>query len=210
MDGVTYAPLTAEQFTPRSLDGFIRRQHVTRCWRRVDGALVLCPAEYIDDWTLEERHQFALEILTTLRDGGAAFGAFSGGSVVGFAAVAGQRLGSRKQYADLSLFYVSEPFRGRGIGKKLFRISCGTARGMGAERLYISAHSAQEVIAAYRALGCVEAEEPDPHHAAAEPCDVQMERLLDELYHGSATADVHDALFLPDMEKAETQAPAGA
>ena len=60
-----------------------------------------------------------MEILTTLRDGGAAFGAFSGGSVVGFAAVAGQRLGSRKQYADLSLFYVSEPFRGRGIGKKL-------------------------------------------------------------------------------------------
>ena len=34
-------------------------------------------------------------------------------------------------------------------------------------------------MAAYWALGCVEAEEPDPRHAAAEPCDVQLEKRLE-------------------------------
>ena len=51
-------------------------------------------------------------------------------------------------------------------------------RALGAEKLYISAHSAAGPMAFYRAMGCVEAEEPDPFHAAAEPCDVQMEYRL--------------------------------
>lgn len=154
MADIAYAPLTADNFNVFSLDKFIRRQHVRQCWRRVDGALVLRPVEYIEDWTLEERRSTAAEVL------------------------AGARLGSRGQYADLALFYVSEPFRGQGIGGRLFRMACAAARELGAEKLYISAHSAAEVMAAYWALGCVEAEEPDPRHAAEEPCDVQLEKRL--------------------------------
>lgn len=178
MDEITYAPLTAENFGPESLDKFARRQHVKQCWRRVDGALVLRPVEYIEDWTPQERRDVAAQVLRAADSGGAAFGAFSGGEVAGFAALAGKRLGSRGQYADLTLFYVSQPLRGRGIGRALFGMACAAARDMGAERLYISAHSASEVMAAYRALGCVEAEEPDPRHAAEEPCDVQLEFRL--------------------------------
>lgn len=178
MDGISFAPLTAENFTPRSLDKFIRRQHVRECWRRVDGALVLRPVEYIEDWTLEECREMAAEVLRALDTGGAAVGAFCAGEVVGFAAVTGEPLGSRGQYADLSLLYVSEPFRGRGVGGALFAMAGARAKQTGAQRLYISAHSAKESVAAYRALGCVEAEEVDPHHAQAEPCDLQMEYLL--------------------------------
>ena len=47
MDQFTYAPLTGENFGPRSLDKFTRRQHVKQCWRREGGALVLRPVEYI-------------------------------------------------------------------------------------------------------------------------------------------------------------------
>ena len=178
MDEMRYVPLTAENFGPHSLDKFIRRQHVKECWRRVDGVLVLRPVEYIEDWTLEERRDAAAQVLGAVEGGGAAFGAFSGGETAGFAALAGGRLGSRGQYADLALFYVSEPCRGRGIGGRLFRLACSAAREMGAEKLYISAHSAREVMAADWALGCVEAEEIDPRHAAAEPCDVQLEFRL--------------------------------
>lgn len=178
MDEMTVAPLTAENFDLCSLDKFIRRQQVRECWRRVGGALALRPAEYIEDWDLNQRREIAAEVLEAVRSGGAAFGALRGGEVVGFAVLAGERLGSRRQYADLSLFYVSEPFRGRGAGGALFRRACAAAREMGAERLYISAHSAREVMAAYWALGCVEAEEPDPHHVRAEPWDIQLEFRL--------------------------------
>ena len=178
MDGMTYAPLTGENFGPRSLDKFVRRQHGRECWRREGGTLVLRPAEYVETWTVAERRGMAGAVLAHVNTGGAAFGAFAAGEAVGFAALSGKRLGSRGQYADLNLFYVSGPFRGRGIGGALFRLACAEARGWGAEKLYISAHSAAEVIAVYRALGCVEAEEIDPRHAAEEPYDVQMEFLL--------------------------------
>lgn len=178
MDTVTYTPLTAANFSPHSLDGFVRRQRVEECWRRVDGALVLRPVEYVEDWDVEERRKIAAEILRRLDAGGAAFGALCGGEVAGFALLSGERMGPGRQYADLLLFYVSEPFRGRGIGGALFRMACGAARELGARRLYISAHSAREVIAAYRALGCVETEEPDPRHVEEEPCDIQMEYRL--------------------------------
>ena len=70
------------------------------------------------------------------------------------------------------------PYRDRGIGGALFRLACQGARELGAERLYISAHSAQETMAAYRALGCVEAEEIYWPLARKEPCDVQLEFRL--------------------------------
>ena len=175
---ITYVPLTADNFSPRSLEKFIRRQHVKECWRRADGELVLRPVEYIEDWDLDQRREIAAQVLEAVRRGGAAFGALCRGEVVGFAALAGEWLGSRGQYADLTLFYVSEPFRGKGSGGVLFRMACAAARERGAERLYISAHSAREVMAAYWALGCVEAEEIDPHHAQAEPCDIQLEFRL--------------------------------
>lgn len=178
MDEITYLPLTPENFTPLSLETFLRRQHVRQCWRREEGALVLRPVEYVEDWTPAKRRGVAAEVLACVNTGGAAFGAFAQGKVVGFATLSGKPLGSRGQYADLALFYVSEPFRGQGVGGALFRMACDAARERGAEKLYISAHSAAEVMAAYWALGCVEAEEPDPRHAAAEPCDVQLEYPL--------------------------------
>lgn len=63
----------------------------------------------------------------------------------------------------------------QGIGRLLVSAICDAARVLGAEKLYISAHSSKESQAAYRALGCIHAQEIDAAHAAAEPCDVQME-----------------------------------
>ena len=81
---------------------------------------------------------------------------------------------------NICAVYVEEAYRRQGIGKRLFSAICGAARALGAEKLYISAHSSKESQAAYRALGCVNAQEIDAAHAAAEPYDVQMEYDLKE------------------------------
>ena len=57
-------------------------------------------------------------------------------------------------------------------------MACEEARRLGADKLYISAHSSKESQAAYRALGCTPAEEVNEGLAAAEPFDVQMEYRL--------------------------------
>ena len=128
----------------------------------------------------------AAQVLRAVEGGGAAFGAFSGGEVVGFAALAGERLGSRGQYADLALFYVSEPHRGRGVGGALFRLACAAAREASIIRLDAELSGTAPVyppdfgedILKNLYDATAEAEESDAHHAAAEPWDVQMELRL--------------------------------
>lgn len=168
--------LRAEDTAADMLDSFIRRQVVTECWRCVDGAWRLLPIAFIDDWDDDRPFEQTktAELIDTVDRGIPVIGAYAWGRLIGFAML-GERLGSRGQYIDLSSFHVSAPWRGKGIGKRLFAAACDAARALGAEKLYISAHSAKETQAAYHALGCVSAQEIDAAHVADEPCDVQLE-----------------------------------
>ena len=47
-------------------------------------------------------------------------------------------------------------------GDVFFYQACEEARRLGADKLYISAHSSKENQAAYKALGCVHAKEINP------------------------------------------------
>ena len=120
------------------------------------------------------------ELIVCLGEGGAAFGAIAEQQVIGYVLLNGVA-GSTHQLLKLDSFHVSEPYRRRGIGRHLFDLACGEARRRGYRGLYISACSARETQAAYRAYGCVPApmEEIDPASAAEEPCDIQMICLLD-------------------------------
>ena len=179
MPNVTFVPLTGENFTRQSLDGFVRCQQVTECWRMEQGQLVLRPIAFVEDWSLGDRRSRAEHILQTVREGGAAFGAFAGEQVIGYALL-GRVTGRAGQLLLLDSFHVSEPFRRQGIGRHLFDLACGEARRRGLRGLYISACSARETQAAYRAYGCIPApaEDIDPLCAAEEPFDIQMVRML--------------------------------
>ena len=140
----------------------------------------LLPITFTEDWDLPRLRTEATDILQAIAAGIPAFGAFDGDVLVGFAQL-GERLGSRGQYIELVSYHVSAPYRGKGIGRRLFAAICDAARSLGVEKLYISAHSSRESQAAYRALGCVLAQEVDAKRAANEPCDVQMEYDLQEV-----------------------------
>lgn len=172
---IVYRDLEKKDICRELFRGFQRRQVVTDCWRRVDGRWMVRADPFIDDWS-EEDYRVLVECLRrTAASGGLVRGAFLGGALKGFASVENEPLGSRGQYLDLSSIHVSQDARRRGIGRELFRAALEFARRRGAEKLYISAHSAVESQAFYRALGCVEAEEPDAGHVAREPFDCQLE-----------------------------------
>lgn len=166
--------LTDAGFHTFSLDGFIRHQIVKRCWRNTSVGWRLMPVVFTEDWDADRLRAEAAELLEMHAEGIPVFVAKAGDTVVGFAALGG-RLGSCGQYMELSSLQVTEPWRGCGVGRQLFRMACDAARAAGAQKLYISAHSSEESQAAYRAMGCVHAQECDPAHAASEPFDVQME-----------------------------------
>lgn len=170
--------LDTENFNENSLDNFILKQRVSHCWRKINGEYQLLPVCYTEKWNLSERKNMAKKIISALRCGATAIAAMMDASVIGFALLSNRIFGKEKQYLDLEEFYVSEPFRRNGIGKLLFDKICLAAKQTGAKKLYISAHSAQESIAAYKKFGCVLAEEPDEAHLEKEPFDLQLEYNL--------------------------------
>ena len=146
----------------------------------MNGEWQMVPVVFTEDWDLLRLRAEADDILQAIAAGTPVVGAFDGDVLVGFAQL-GERLGSRGQYIELVSYHVSAPYRGKGIGRRLFAAICDAARSLGVEKLYISAHSSRESQAAYRALGCVLAQEVDAKRAANEPCDVQMEYDLQEV-----------------------------
>ena len=149
------------------------------CWRKVDGQWVLLPIAFVEEWSLEKCREEAAEIIRHQHGKMVDYGAFQGENLLGYITIGTERIGTEKQYVQLVSFQVSEPFRGMGVGRKLFEKAIETAKEYGAKKLYISAHSSKESQAAYQALGYVHAVEIIPWIAEEEPYDVPLEYPLD-------------------------------
>ena len=173
-----YKRLDNNNFTGNSLDDFVRHQTVTECWRKIDNDWKLVPNVYEENWSQVQCREIAEDMVHHLNLDQTGFGAFDGERIIGFATVSHRIFGVTARYVQLVCFQISEEYRRQGIGRKLFSMACEEARRLGADKLYISAHSSKESQAAYRALGCTLAEEVNEELAAAEPFDVQMEYRL--------------------------------
>ena len=173
-----YKRLDNNNFTGNSLDDFVRHQTVTECWRKIDNDWKLVPNVYEENWPQIQCREIAEDLVYNINNDQTGFGAFDGERIIGFATVSHRIFGASARYVQLVCFQISEEYRRQGIGRKLFSMACEEARRLGADKLYISAHSSKESQAAYRALGCTPAEEVNERLAAAEPFDVQMEYRL--------------------------------
>ena len=175
---ITYRTLHARQIRPEIVSQFQRRQEVTKCWRKIGGVWTIKDIAFTDDWTPQELAILLSHLRAQCTAGGLVSAAFFNGILKGFVCVDAGLFGSCRQYMDLSHIYVSQDMRRMGIGKRLFEEAKTYAKAHGANKLYISAHSAVESQAFYRALGCVEACEYSPAHVEKEPCDCQLECSL--------------------------------
>ena len=172
---IEYRTLCAEELNRELFRDFIRHQNVTDCWRKENGAWVIKSAPFIDDWSEENYQTLVTCLKNTVSIGGFVYAAFYDGKLKGFTSVEPELFGGEQKYLDLSSIHVSEDMRGQGIGKALFLAAKEWAKSQGAKKLYISAHSAVESQAFYKAMGCVEAQVYNQMHVEAEPYDCQLE-----------------------------------
>ena len=173
-----YRKLDNHNFTAHSLDDFVRRHMVAECRRKTGSDWKLLPNVYEENWSQVQCRKIAEEVLRDINLDQTGFGAFDCGRIIGFATVSHRIFGAAARYVQLVYLQISERYRRQGIGRRLFSLACEEARRLGADKLYISAHSSKESQAAYRALGCSLAEEINEELAAAEPFDVQLEYRL--------------------------------
>lgn len=178
---MNYKRIEPHELTPELFRPFIRHQMVTHCWRRIERKWQIVPVTFTEDWGLEEYSQLCSYLKQTLTNNGFVLGAFTKeNQLKGFVSVEGTLFGSQNQYLDLSSLHVSEDARGQKIGRTLFFAAADFAAEKGAEKLYISSHSAKETQAFYASLRCVDATEPSASHLENEPYDRQLEYRLGE------------------------------
>lgn len=179
MGSISYRELKKFEIDITLFANFNRYQDVKKCWRKENEEWILKEIAFTEQWGSAEYKYLIKCLQNSIKTDGVVFGAFNNNVLAGFASVESQFFGSKKEYLQLSSIHTSYEKRGTGIGKKLFSIVCKKAKEMGAQRLYISAHSSQESQAFYKAMGCVEAVEYNDKLIDEEPCDCQLEyRLL--------------------------------
>lgn len=175
---ITYRQIAYPELNRELFSAFTRTQIVTDCWRMADGQWVIKSDPFIDDWDEKDYASLIKSLKDTVQTGGWLYGAFADNRLKAFISVESTLCGSEKQYADVTNLHVSQDMRRLGIGRKLFESAKEYAKKAGAEKLYISSHSAAETQSFYRSIGCVEALEYDKHHVEKEPYDCQLEYRL--------------------------------
>jgi N-acetylglutamate synthase-like GNAT family acetyltransferase len=178
MSPIEIIELKTDDLNLELFSSFNRYQDVTRCWRKSQGSWILKDIAFTENWGIAEYIYLVECLRNTIKTGGTVFGAFESGVLIGFASLENEFFGSTWKYLQLSSLHVSHEKRNRGIGRSLFAQSIEKARKMGADKLYISAHSSEETQKFYHSLGCVEALEQSEKLTAEEPCDCQMEYSL--------------------------------
>ena len=175
---IQYKTLVVDEIRKELFAHFIRRQAVTKCWRKVDGQWVIKDDPFIDDWTEKDYEVLVSCLKNTAQTGGFVHAAFCDGKLKGFVSVEPSLFGGAEGYLDLSSIHVSKDLRGKGVGARLFAAAKAWAAKRGAKKLYISAHSAVESQAFYKKMGCVEAQVYHKEHVERELFDCQLEYVL--------------------------------
>jgi len=175
---IQYRNLCEDEICMKLFQEFVRHQIVTDCWRKENNEWIIKAAPFVDDWTETDYQTLIVCLKNTIHTGGFVYAAFYQGMLKGFVSVEASLFGGEQNYLDLSSIHVSEDMRGKGIGKSLFLAAKKWAKQKGAKKLYISAHSAVESQAFYKALGCVEAQVYHQKHVEEEPYDCQLECSL--------------------------------
>jgi predicted N-acetyltransferase YhbS len=149
-----------------------RREIIERIYRFQNGQLVhFCD---VKGWPPNEAEIYGPINAECFDRGGLFFACFDEDKLAGVSALDTIWRGSQGDLLQLEMMHVSYPYRGRGIGRTLFRQAAEAAFQKGAKGLYISATPSEHTIAFYQGFGSVPIDEPDPELFAREPEDIHL------------------------------------
>jgi predicted N-acetyltransferase YhbS len=153
-----------------------RSEMIENIYRLENGALVLQPHHFdARGWPPGEAENYTPILIECFDRGGWFHGLFEGDTIVGVAVLDSKRIGQRGDRLQLQFLHVSNAYRKRGLGARLFEMARSIARERGAKRMYISATPSENTIHFYMRLGCEIAAEPDPELFEREPEDIHLE-----------------------------------
>lgn len=158
-----------------------RSEHITKTCVNNDGMLEPRDIDlHVPRWSKDGQGEHSVrakinEWQPLLEGGGAMFGAFDDGLLVGFIIY---RPNLSEDTAQLAALYVSKDFRRQGIGALLTDKTTRLARVDGARKLYVSATPTAGTVHFYMAQGFELTREINPRLYELEPHDIHMIKNL--------------------------------
>ena len=156
-DNITIRLLTPSDIYPEMLESFNRKQIISDKWVKNGNCYELIKTDEIRDWSGEKKIWISQYLCQQINSGGYAAGAFSDHKLVGFSCLDGAIQGISEKYVNLTMLFVDDEWKRKGIGKKLFKQMCLCAERMKADKIFISAIPSYDTVSFYLNLGCVDA-----------------------------------------------------
>ena len=159
-----------------------RRELIENVYYLEEGKLVLKPEHYdMHGWPTGEPEHYTSILLDCFDHGGHFWGAFSGELLIGVVVLENRLIGNSQNTLQLKFLHVSNSYRKKGLGKKLFLLAVEKAIELDAKKLYISATPSENTVNFYLNLGCVLASEIDQELFELEPDDIHLEFDLEKI-----------------------------
>lgn len=159
--------------------GIDRSEQVDSVYLFRSGALVEKEVSYrMEGFPGDELEAVIRRQKQLLANGGWVYGAFDSGKLVGVASLENRFRGRTHRYCKMDILFVSSGYRHRGIAARLLGMCIAAARGIGAERLYISATESKNTVDFYMKRGARLVEELDADLFRMEPEDIHLEIVL--------------------------------
>lgn len=143
---------------PEMLESFRHKQTISNKWIKSGDRYELTKVYEIREWSKEKRIWISQYLSEQMDRGGFVAGAFLDSQMVGFSCLDGILRGAAEKYVNLTMLFVDDDWRRKGIGKRLFQQMCLCAENMEADKIFISAIPSYDTISFYFNMGCSDAQ----------------------------------------------------
>jgi ribosomal protein S18 acetylase RimI-like enzyme len=156
-----------------------RTETIDRVYHVCDGKLCLKEEHWdVEDWSDEEKQRRIAGLQEGYDAGDTLFGAFDGATLVGLSVLDQSTSAQVAGRFNLAGLWVSQAYRGQGVGRHLVELVMNKARALGAKTLYVSATSTENTVRFYTSMGFRLADPIDRNLFQVEPDDIHMEMTL--------------------------------
>ena len=166
--------LTVDSIASDMFTNFRHCQLITRKWKQRNNQWAIVDTSILREWDAEKRVWIPQYLCQQIERGGAVVAAYEAYELIGFCSIDGYLLGNTAKYANLTMLFVDDRWKRKGIGRKLFFEICSHAKRMQANKLFISAIPSIETLDFYFNIGCKDTTEIIPEFV-----DTEHDRYLE-------------------------------
>ncbi len=166
--------LTVDRIEQDLLSDFYHHQLITKQWIRKNNKWEITDTSILREWSDEKRKWIPQYWSQQIERGGTVIAAFEADKLIGFCSLDGRLLGETAKYANLTMLFVDDRWKRKGVGKKLFLEICNHAEKMKADKLFISAIPSVDTLNFYYHMGC-----KDSNEIISEYVDTEQDRYLE-------------------------------